>query len=266
MVESKSSYFYQANALKRPDKYYDLRSLIIDIFDNSKGTYGYRRVHMELKNKTRTVSEKVVKRIMREAGLIVKQPKIKKYNSYKGEISPAVPNIIDRDFHADAPNEKWLTDITEFHIPAGKIYLSPIIDCFDGAAVSWTIGISPNADLVNSMLDSAIKTLQENEKPIVHSDRGAHYRWAGWISRMEQSGLIRSMSKKGCSPDNSACEGFFGRLKNEMFYLRDWSDTTIEQFIEKLDTYIHWYNEKRIKLSLGGKSPMQYRQSLGLVI
>ncbi len=263
---SKSSYFYQANALKRPDKYYDLRSLIIDIFDNSKGTYGYRRVHMELKNKTRTVSEKVVKRIMREAGLIVKQPKIKKYNSYKGEISPAVPNIIDRDFHADAPNEKWLTDITEFHIPAGKIYLSPIIDCFDGAAVSWTIGISPNADLVNSMLDSAIKTLQENEKPIVHSDRGAHYRWAGWISRMEQSGLIRSMSKKGCSPDNSACEGFFGRLKNEMFYLRDWSDTTIEQFIEKLDTYIHWYNEKRIKLSLGGKSPMQYRQSLGLVI
>ena len=83
---------------------------------------------------------------------------------------------------------------------------------------------------------------------------------------MEQSGLIRSMSKKGCSPDNSACEGFFGRLKNEMFYLRDWSDTTIEQFIEKLDTYIHWYNEKRIKLSLGGKSPMQYRQSLGLVI
>ncbi len=114
------------------------------------------------------------------------------------------------------------------------------------------------------MLDNAIQTLKENEKPIVHSDRGAHYRWPGWITKMEQAGLIRSMSKKGCTPDNSACEGFFGRLKNEMFYLQDWSNTTIEQFIEKLDTYIHWYNEKRIKLSLGGMSPLQYRQSLGI--
>ena len=154
---------------------------------------------------------------------------------------------------------------TEFHIPAGKIYLSPIIDCFDGLPVSWTIGISPDADLVNTMLDSAIGMLNENEHPIVHSDRGAHYRWPGWIERMENAGLTRSMSKKGCSPDNSACEGFFGRLKNEMFYGHSWKDVTIEEFIRILDEYIHWYAEKRIKLSLGGMSPIQYRQSLGLL-
>ena len=162
------------------------------------------------------------------------------------------------------PNQKWVTDITEFHIPAGKVYLSTIIDCFDGAAVSWTIGTSPNADLVNTMLESAIQSLKPGEKPIIHSDRGAHYRWPGWIERIEDAGLTRSMSKKGCSPDNSACEGFFGRLKNEMFYFKDWAGVSISQFMDILDEYIHWYNERRIKVSLGGKSPMQYRRSLGL--
>nr|MCR4651880.1 IS3 family transposase [Lachnospiraceae bacterium] len=160
---------------------------------------------------------------------------------------------------------KWLTDITEFHIPAGKVYLSPIIDCFDGLPVSWTIGTSPDAELVNTMLDNAVSILNENEHPIVHSDRGCHYRWPGWIERMEKAGLTRSMSKKGCSPDNSACEGFFGRLKNEMFYGRSWQDVTIEEFIAVLDDYIHWYAEKRIKLSLGGLSPIQYRIKLGLI-
>ena len=116
----------------------------------------------------------------------------------------------------------------EFHIPAGKVYLSPIIDCFDGMAVSWAISTNPNAELVNTMLDDAINILGEEERPIVHSDRGAHYRWPGWMNRMDKANLTRSMSKKGCSPDNSACEGFFGRLKNEMFYEEKWQDTTIE--------------------------------------
>lgn len=144
---------------------------------------------------------------MKEARLVVLHTRRKRYNSYMGEISPAVENIIQRDFHADRPNVKWLTDITEFDIPAGKVYLSPIIDCFDGMAVSWTIGTHPNANLVNSMLDQAVLRLGEGEHPVVHSDRGGHYHWPGWIRRMEQAGLTRSMSKKGCSPDNSACEG-----------------------------------------------------------
>ena len=116
------------------------------------------------------------------------------------------------------------------------------------------------------MLDAAIETVAEGtEKPIVHSDRGGHYRWPGWLSRAAKANLIRSMSRKACSPDNAACEGFFGRLKTEMFYPRDWRSTTIAQFIEELDTYIRWYNEKRIKISLGYLSPIEYRKGLGLV-
>src|SRR5690606_16492121 len=105
----------------------------------------------------------------------------RRYNAYKGEASPAVPNLIERNFHADAPNVKWLTDITEFQLPAGKVYLSPIVDCFDGMVVSWSIGTSPNAELVNSMLDRAISTLRPGERPTLHTDRGSHYRWPGWI-------------------------------------------------------------------------------------
>jgi transposase InsO family protein len=115
------------------------------------------------------------------------------------------------------------------------------------------------------MLDNAVATLKEDEKPIVHSDRGCHYRWPDWIKKMESAGLTRSMSKKGCSPDNLACEGFFGRLKNEMFYTRSWINVSIEIFIMKLDEYIRWYGEKRIKLSLGGMSPIDYRKKLGLI-
>ena len=188
----------------------------------------------------------------------------RKYSSYKGEISPEVDNLIQRDFSAERPNEKWLTDFTEFSIPAGKVYLSPVIDCYDGLIVTWTIGNSPNAELVNTMLDNAIEQLSEDEHPIIHSDRGCHYRWPGWIERMNTAGLIRSMSKKGCSPDNSVCEGVFGRLKNEMFYYVSWAGYSIDQFINAVDQYLHWYCEKRIKLSLDGMSPLEYRKSKGI--
>lgn len=188
-----------------------------------------------------------------------------KYNSYAGEITPSVPNEIERDFSAKKPNSKCLTDITEFAIPAGKVYLSPIVDCFDGLLVSWRIGTSPDSTLVNTMLDDAISQLSPGENPIVHSDRGIHYRWAGWIERMDKAGLTRSMSKKGCSPDNSACEGVFERLKNEMFYNTDWTGINISDSIDILNNYLVWYNETKIKKSLGYMSPMEYRRSLGLV-
>lgn len=262
---AKSSYCYQVTAM-RTDKYIELRSQVRHIFSESFNRYGYRRIYSVLKSDGIVVSEKVVRRIMKDEQLIVPNIKQKKYNSYKGEISPEVGNLLNRDFHADKPNAKWLTDITEFHIPAGKIYLSPIIDCFDGLPVCWTIGTAPNAELVNTMLDEAIATLGDGERPIIHSDRGCHYRWPGWIEKMDNAGLTRSMSKKGCSPDNSACEGFFGRLKNEMFYGHSWIGVSIEQFINILDNYIQWYTEKRIKISLGGLSPLNYRRSLGLAV
>jgi putative transposase len=261
----RSSYFYHHRFAARSDKYASLRSLIIKLFDENNGRYGYRRIHALLERESIQVSEKVVRRIMTETSLVVVSKKKRKYSSYQGEAYPAAPNLIERNFHADSPNVKWLTDLTEFHIPAGKIYLSPIVDCFDGFLPSWTIGTSPDADLVNSMLDIATATLKPDEHPIVHSDRGGHYRWPGWLSRMESAKLTRSMSQKGCSPDNAACEGVFGIIKKEMFYNRSWAGVGIDEFIDILDGYLHWYNEKRIKMSLGALSPLEYRRSLNLV-
>jgi putative transposase len=261
----RSSYFYHRARLRVADKYADARLLITDVFERNHRCYGYRRIRAALGRQKLCLSEKVVRRLMRQECLVVAAKKRRKYASYLGEISPAPDNLINRDFHAAAPNEKWLTDITEFQIAAGKVYLSPMIDCFDGLVVSWTIGTRPDAALVNTMLDTAIETLaSSDDRPVVHSDRGAHYRWPGWLSRMGDAKLIRSMSRKGCSPDNAACEGFFGRLKTELFYPRNWQATTIEQFIQVVDSYIRWYNEKRIKISLGSLSPVEYRDSLGL--
>ena len=262
---ARSSYFYHRSRLGGGDKYAEVRRTITDIFESNHRSYGYRRVQASLNRQRVFVSEKVVQRLMKQEHLQAARPKRRGYRSYVGEITPAPENIVNRDFHATAPNEKWLTDISEFHIPAGKVYLSPMIDCFDGMVVSWSIGTSPYAALVNTMLDAAVETVTEGDKrPIVHSDRGGHYRWPCWLSRIAKANLIRSMSRKACSPDNAACEGFFGRLKTEMFYPRDWRSTTIEQFIQALDSYIRWYNEKRIKLSLGYLSPIEYRGSLGL--
>lgn len=262
---ARSSYFYHRSRMRVADKYAEVRRTITDIFESNHRSYGYRRIQASLSRQRVFVSEKVVQRLMKQENLQAARPKRRRYRSYLGEITPAPENIINRDFNATVPNEKWLTDISEFQIPAGKVYLSPMIDCFDGMVVSWSIGPSPDAELVNTMLDAAVeKVTDDDKKPIVHSDRGGHYRWSGWISRIAKANLIRSMSRKACSPDNAACEGFFGRLKTEMFYPRDWRSTTIEQLIQALDSYIRWYNEKRIKLSLGYLSPIEYRESLGL--
>ena len=261
---AKSSYCYQQKQIKKENKIAKIKERIKILFFENHKRYGYRRIHLLLKREGIIISEKIVRSIMKEENLIVRAIRQKKYNSYLGEISPAVPNEVQRDFHADKPNKKWLTDITEFKIGEEKVYLSPIIDCFDGMPITWTVGTSPNAELVNTMLDNAIALLKGNEHPIVHSDRGCHYRWPGWIQRMNEAGLTRSMSKKGCSPDNSACEGFFGRMKNEMFYGEKWDKISVEEFISIINQYMQWYRDKRIKLSLGGLSPMEYRRSLGI--
>ncbi|MTI95514.1 MAG: IS3 family transposase [Firmicutes bacterium] len=172
----KSSYFYQKESKMCPDKYVSLREEVKNVFTKSHSRYGYRRVHAVIKQNGTIISEKVIRRIMKEEQLAVPYKKKRRYSSYKGEISPAVENLVNRDFHADKPNTRWLTDLTEFHLPAGKVYLSPIIDCFDGLVVSWTIGTSPDAELVNTMLEGAISSLSDGEHPIVHSDRGSHVR------------------------------------------------------------------------------------------
>ena len=175
----------------------------------------------------------------------------KRYSSYKGELTKAPKNLADRDFHAERPNMLWVTDPAGFSIPAGKAYLSPVIDCYDGLPVAWTIGTSPNAALANGMLADACSTLRDGEKPIIHSDRGCHYRWSEWIRICKEHGLTRSMSAKGCSPDNAATEGFFGRTRQEFFHKRSFAGVSMDGFVDMLDGYMVWYRDKRIKTEFG---------------
>ncbi len=174
---SKSSHYYQRHRISFTDKYSELSFKIVELFNINDKRYGYRRIHGLLSNENIRVSEKIVRKIMSEKGLQVKVKRKKKYNSYKGEITPAVPNVINRNFQANFPNQKWLIGIIEFAIPSGKVYLSPIVDFFDGMIPAWRISTTPDANLVNLMLDDAIKTLDVKEHPLVHIDRGCHYRW-----------------------------------------------------------------------------------------
>ena len=167
---SKNSYYYHETAIKQPDKYSHIRKKIIELFNENRKCYGYRRIHQKLKRLGITISEKIVRDIMKAENLLVMFKRQKKYSSYKGEITPEVENVINRDFHAEKPNQKWLTDITKFAIPSGKVYLSPIIDCFDGMVVKWNIGTAPDSILVNKMLEDAIGTLSTSEQPLVHTD------------------------------------------------------------------------------------------------
>lgn len=263
---SKSSYFYQRNAQARADKYAQVKEQITETFNQSYRCYGYRRIWYSLRRVGTRISEKVVRKLMQQEGLHVYYPRKRKFCSYCGEVSPEVPNLLKRNFRATEPNQKWLTDITEFAIPAGKIYLSPIIDCYDGMPVSWAIGTSPTAELANTMLKKAVAKLGNEDNPIIHSDRGGHYLWPEWIEITKKAALIRSMSKKGCSPDNSACEGFFGRIKNEMFYNRDWHAVSLTKFEQILDEYLNWYAQKRIKVSLSDLSPVEFRKRNGIHI
>ena len=248
---ARSTYHYQIKAMDRPDKDAWLLPLVEEAFENSKRRYGYKRIHLEPESMGVRVSAKRVMRLMTRHGLVPLFKSAKRYSSYKGELTKAPANLVNRDFHAERPNMLWVTDLTEFSIPAGKAYLSPVIDCYGGMPVAWTIGTSPNAALDNGMLADACSTLKDGEKPIIHSDRGCHYRWPEWIRVCKDNNLTRSMSAKGCSPDNAAAEGFFGRLKQEFFHKRSFAGVSMDGFIETLDDYMVWYRDKRIKTEFG---------------
>lgn len=141
------SYFYHRTHICLADKYAAVRHSLAEIFEENRRCYGYRRLQASLAKRSVIISEKVVQRLMKQEQLVVARPRRRRFGSYLGEISPAPENLINRDFHAEAPNVKWLTDITEFQIPAGKVYLSPIINCFDGMVISWSIGTQPDASL-----------------------------------------------------------------------------------------------------------------------
>ena len=242
----------------------DIEERVKEIFEvNGNCSRGYRFVHEVLANDGVVVSEKRIRRIMKRLGLeVIYKKHSKKYNSYEGEIDDGAPNLVLNKhkrhvFRADSPFSLWLTDVSEFSIPAGKLYLSPIIDCKDGALISWNISIHPDSELVNSMLKSAITLLPVDcAGLILHTDRGGLYRTDSWKEICESANITRSMSRKATSPDNAAMEAFFGRMKNEMFYGRDWRFESLEDLEYVMDTYLSEYNEKRLKsFCEGDKGP-----------
>lgn len=266
---SKSSYEYHRIRLGQ-DKYASLRPKVVDAFEAVRHR-GYRAVHAELRRQGIKVSEKVVRRIMKEQGLSAARRRRRKWSSYAGELSVAPPNLPLRedkthDFCADAPNKLWVTDITEFGLPSGeKCYLSPVIDCFDGRPVSWTIARRATGEMANESLEIACAFLGSNETPVIHSDRGSHYRANRWIDICEENGLIRSMSRKGRSGDNARAEGFFGLLKNEFFHNKDWSGVAINDFMDMLNEWMEWFRSGRISQALGWLTPDEYRLALGYI-
>lgn len=230
--------------------------MIETIYHEHKGRYGYRRIRDELKNRGHRVNHKKVQRLMKELGLksIVR---MKKYRSYKGEVGKTAPNILDRQFEAENPNEKWVTDITEFKLFGEKLYLSPMLDLFNGEIITYTMGSRPRYSLVKTMLDQAFERLSGGEVLLIHSDQGWHYRMPQYQHALKENNIIQSMSRKGNCYDNAVMENFFGILKSEFLYTQEFE--SVEHFKQELAKYIDYYNTKRIKAKLKGMSPVQYR-------
>ena len=242
--------------MNRSDKYGEVKEVIQQIFDEHQGRYGYRRITLELRNKGYLLNHKTVRRLMVEMGLKC-LVRIKKYRSYRGNIGKVAPNILERHFEATKPNEKWVTDVTEFHLHGQKLYLSPILDLFNGEIISYHLENRPIYPLVSRMLTKAFEHLKDGDSPILHSDQGWHYQMKQYQQALKEHGVIQSMSRKGNCLDNAAMESFFGLLKSELLYLKEFE--SMEHFKQELEKYIHYYNHKRIKAKLKGMSPVQYR-------
>ncbi|MBU8919068.1 IS3 family transposase [Bacillus sp. FJAT-29953] len=252
----RSTYYYWIKQMNRPDKYQEIKELIKEIFEEHQGRYGYRRITLEFRNRGIKINHKTVRRLMNEMGLKC-LVRMKKYRSYRGQAGKIAPNILERNFKASKPNEKWVTDVTEFHLHGEKLYLSPILDLYNGEIIAYNIEKRPVFLLVSKMLDKAFERLNEEDTPILHSDQGWHYQMKQYQHALKERGITQSMSRKGNCLDNAVMENFFGLLKSELLYLKKFE--SMEHFKLELENYIYYYNHKRIKAKLKGMSPVQYR-------
>ncbi len=253
---ARSTYYYHEARLESVDKYASLRHRIDKIYKEHRSRYGYRRITMQLKNEGIVVNHKTVLKLMSEMGLKADKRK-RKYRSYKGETGKIAPNMLNRDFSTTRPNQKWATDVTEVKIKGRKLYLSPILDMFNGEIVSYSISYHPDMKMISCMLNKAFHKFDNLKGLILHSDQGWQYQHVIYQDMLKDRDITQSMSRKGNCLDNSMMENFFGLMKKELLYLRKWDD--IDQFARELVKYIRYYNEQRIKLRLNGKSPVQAR-------
>lgn len=257
----RSTYYNIVNSWKKLDPDRKWKRRITFIYHRHKGRFGYRRITDVLKEKGHAINKKKVFRIMQELGLqcIVR---MKKYKSYKGAFGKAAPNILNRNFAAKKPNEKWVTDVTEFKLFGQKLYLSPILDLFNGEIINYTLQSRPTFDLVETMLKQALAHVKEDDELLIHSDQGWHYRMPQYCGLLKKNNIVQSMSRKGNCYDNAVIENFFGIFKYEFLYLQEFD--SLEHFKKELEQYIHYYNHLRIKSRLERKSPVGYREKFEL--
>lgn len=253
----RATYYYHAKRQNQADKYGKEKAEITAIFHENKGRYGYRRITIELCGRGFLLNHKTVHRLMKELGLICRV-RMKKYKSYKGEVGKIAPNLLDRDFAAQKPNRKWVTDVTEFHLFGKKLYLSPILDLCSRDIVSYTISDRPVLSMVTEMLHKAFEQIPDGTELVLHSDQGWQYQHKQYQRMLRKKGIRQSMSRKGNCLDNAVMENFFGHLKSELLYLQDFK--SIEHFKAELVDYLDYYNNHRIKAKLKGLPPALHRQ------
>lgn len=252
---ARSTFFYHQARRDAEDKHAGLKAEIRRIFDRFAGRYGHRRIHDQLRKAGWAVSKKTVLKLMRALGLRC-QIRRKRYVSFKGEVGKIAPNLLKRDFTTTAPNQKWVTDVTEFRVGDRKVYLSTVMDLFGREIIGHSTGLSPNLELTNSSLRQALTTLRPGDQPIVHSDQGFQYQHASW-RKLLGNRAIQSMSRRGNCLDNAVMESFFGHLKDELYC--DTTFLTVDALIAAIDAYIAWFNTERAHSTLKGLSPVQYR-------
>lgn len=258
----RSVYYYWRAASSKVDPYRGAKEHITQIFNTHKGRYGYRRIQTELSHQSHYLNHKTVQKLMAQMG-IKSTVRPKRYQSYKGAVGKVAPNVLERKFVAKAPNQKWVTDVTEFKIKGEKVYLSPILDLYNQEIISYTITDRPQISMVMQMLQKAFKQLKPKDKPILHSDQGWQYQMGFYQEALKEQGITQSMSRKGNCLDNAVMENWFGIMKSEFFYQEKFD--SMQSFKEGLKEYIHYYNHDRIKQKLKGLSPVHYRtQSLVL--
>lgn len=258
---ARSTFYSQLRTLNADDRHADLKAKIRTVFDHHKGRYGYRRVTAAIRQAGHLVNHKAVQRLMQQLQLkSLVRPK--KYRSWRGEVGQAAPNLLQRQFSATQANQKWVTDVTEFNVGGQKLYLSSVMDLYNGEIVAYQMDRRPTFKLVSGMLKKALAKLRGKDKPLLHSDQGWQYRMPAFRRQLEERKLTQSMSRKGNCLDNAAMESFFGTLKSECY--KGHRFTCLGHLRDTLDHYIHYYNHERIKLKLKGLSPVQYRtQPLG---
>lgn len=252
----RSTYYYHQQKAHQPDKYAALKDAIRAVFAKARGRYGYRRIVLELVADGWCVGKKLVRKLMRECGLVCRIRQ-KRYRAHRGATGKVAGNVLNREFTATTPNQKWVTDVTEFKVAGKRVYLSPVMDLFDRQIIAYSIGVSPSLKLTLQALQAALATLPAGATPVVHSDQGTQYQSSIWHRHLKLAGAIPSMSRAGNCYDNAVIESFFSQLKVECFHHRDFPDAA--SLIAELHSYIQWYNNERISTRQNGLSPVKHR-------